>query len=291
MKGILILLLAIMPFVGLAQEPGQPQTRQDTPSKENEELLKYFEGLPQEQQEGLANLMFNFAEQVVVVVVDSLLEEGMYMQAIELLDGSMVKWAKDTGGLPVPPMIYLKRLQINRYMEEWQQVINDADSCIASINYYQDPKYRSMAALVYKSQGDGYRYIEDYKNAIRPYENAVGLYKVLGELIDQGDALCSIANCYDLLGKTNTAAKFYENGLSKYLQGFDISEKRLLQKDLVSADENKQNDINLFGLHLLRMAVFEEERGNKMKSKDYLLMSAHCGLDVARSEYQRLYGN
>jgi tetratricopeptide (TPR) repeat protein len=282
MKKFLILLLALMPFVGVAQEPEQPQSRQDTPSKEDEELINYFAGLSQEQREELL-------ESSIVFVVDSLLEEGMYMQAMEGLDNVVVGWKKT--GKPAPPMIYLKRLQINRYMEEWQQVINDADSCIASINYYQDPKYRSMAALVYKSQGDGYRYIEDYKNAIRPYENAVGLYKELGVLIDQADALCSIANCYDLLDKTNTAAKFYENGLSKYLQAFGISEKRLLQQDLVSADESKQNDINVFGLHLLRMAILEEKRGNNMKSKDYLLMSAHCGLDVSRSEYQRLYGN
>lgn len=75
MKGILILLLAIMPFVGVAQETGQSQTRQDTPSTEVEQILEYFD-VPQEQQDGLANLMFNLVEQIVVVVVDSLIKEG-----------------------------------------------------------------------------------------------------------------------------------------------------------------------------------------------------------------------
>ena len=50
--------MAIMPFVGVAQETGQSQTRQDTPSTEVEQLLEYFD-VPQEQQDGLANLMFN----------------------------------------------------------------------------------------------------------------------------------------------------------------------------------------------------------------------------------------
>ena len=39
------------------------------------------------------------------------------------------------------------------------------------------------------------------------------------------------------------------------------------------------------------MAVFEQDIDDKVASKEYLLMSAHCGNSMAISEYKRIYGN
>ena len=306
--------MAIMPFVGVAQKTGQSQTRQDTPSKEVEqileyfdvpqeqqeglanlfnkskdgdEFLKYFDGLPQEQQEELTNLMIDFTERAVMVVVDSLIEEGLYMEALEFVDSLCVEFPKNTGGLPAPPMVYFQKIILYHNMQESQQKIKAADDCIASISHYQIRNYERMSAYVYRLRGDGYVSLGDYKTAISSYEKAIGLYKKLGELDQQAWLLCQIANCYGLCKKPFTSDKFFENGLSKYLKYFDTSEKWLLQNELVADDSDTQEKIKEFGKQLFSKAFYEATRKHNMLFEKYIQMAVHCGIDL-ENEMQKL---
>lgn len=139
-------------------------------------------------------------------------------------------------------------------------------------------------------QGMAYKNLEDYLNAIRSYENAFTHYTIINDLGSQGDALCSIAYSYDKAGKSFTASSFYQKGFAKFLQYFNISRKQLLRNDLKLDDSYNIKVMHLFGSHLFNMAVFEQDNGDKSASREYLLMSAHCGNTLARKEYQRIYG-
>lgn len=272
MRRLLIILLALLPFIGSAQDLEQPQASTDSVTQEQKEFV------------------YSMLEQVIIEAVDSLIQEGMYMQALESLDN--LKWEESTG-LPVPPRMYMLKAQIYLLTEEWQQLVNATDDCIKSIERIKnsdDPKYISLAALCYSMQGNGYRYINEYKNAIRSYEKAIGRYNDLGDLGYQGELLCNIAYCYDKLDKPSAASSFYKKGLSKFLQYFNKSKENLLQNVLIVDDSYKQAMLDVFGTHLLHMAVFEENCGDRESSKDYLLMSAHCGNPTAKSEYKRIYG-
>ena len=137
----------------------------------------------------------------------------------------------------------------------------------------------------------GYRFLKDYKNAIRSYEYVVSCCSKEGDYGGQGDALCEIAFLYNKLGISATASSFYEKGLNKYLQYFHTTKQQLLRRRFkVEDDSLKESELEIFSLHLFKMAIFEGNNGNRLASKEYLLMSSHCGNSEAKSEYQRIYG-
>jgi hypothetical protein len=92
------------------------------------------------------------------------------------------------------------------------------------------------------------------------------------------------------MGKLSAASSFYEKGLMKFLQYFNTTKRQLLQSDLKVDDSYKESVMDVFAAHLYKMAIYEQDYGDRLASKEYLLMSAHCGNSTAISEYQRIYG-
>ena len=92
------------------------------------------------------------------------------------------------------------------------------------------------------------------------------------------------------MGKHLLASNFYKKGISKYFLYFNTTKKQLLQSSLIVDDPDKEAEVGLFSLHLFNMAVNEQDYGDRLASKEYLLMSAHCGNSKAKSEYERIYG-
>lgn len=229
---------------------------------------------------------FTLVEQFIVDKIDSIISEGMYMQALEQLDSFQIKWSSISGRGP-SLMMNILRGQIYMSMGEWQQLLYTTNECF---NNNKDEITDKSAALIYNMQGMAYKNLEDYFNAIRSYENAFTHYTIINDLGSQGDALCSIAYSYDKAGKSFTASSFYQKGFAKFLQYFNISRKQLLRNDLKLDDSYNIKVMHLFGSHLFNMAVFEQDNGDKSASREYLLMSAHCGNTLARKEYQRIYG-
>ena len=204
MKKLLFVLFSLLSISASAQ------------NTQNEEPL---DTLSQEQKE----LVISLAEPFFLHKVDSVMEEGMYMQALEALDSLHYNWIKITWkGLS--PQIYTRKAQIYMSLEEWQQLIDATNECI---KYNKETMSDRMAALIYSMQGLGYRNLEDFKNAIRSNEYALSYYSKDGDYGNQGDMLCSIAYNYDKLGKLSAASSFYQKGFMKFLQSFDITKKQL----------------------------------------------------------------
>ena len=240
------------------------------------------DSLTQEQRE----LILYFTEKIALNVVDSVIEEGMYMKALEMLDSIQTNWKRVTGSEPSPQMFF-KKAYIYMSLEEWRKMAETANECI---NIHKNIMMDREFAIVYNMQGTAYKNIGEYTNSIRAYENSIGYYTKLGESGSVGDGLCNMAFCYDKLGKTSVAASFYEKGLSKFLEYFNITRKQLLQNELRVNDSYKKTVKGVFGAQLYMMALFEQKNGDEKAKKEYLLMSAHCGNDAATSEYQRIYG-
>lgn len=248
-----------------------------------EQNRESFESLSQEQREKV----LHFAELHIWNVVDSIIQEGMFMHALEILDSLQTNWTK-TSGMKPTPLMYMIKGQIYMHLEEWQELIEITTECISN---NKETMTDGTAAIIYKMRGSSYRNLEDYKNAIRSYEYAASFYSKQGDYGGQGDILCTIAYCYEMLGIKTIASSFYEKGLNKFLQYFHTTKQQLLRRYLkVEDDSLKESALDIFSLHLFKMAIFEEDNGNRLASKDYLLMSAHCGYSEAKSEYQRIYG-
>ena len=69
------------------------------------------------------------------------------------------------------------------------------------------------------------------------------------------------------------------------------SRAALLKTDYKLTDETKKYALEAFSGHLIYMALLEQENGNRSAMKDYLLMSVHCGNQLAKKEYNRIFGN
>lgn len=268
MKHLLFALFTLLTVAATAQDVKQNQILNDSLSQWEKEF-------------GII-----LAEQFIVDEIDSIISEGMYMQALERLDSLQVKWSSISGRGPTL-MMNILRGQIYMGMEEWQQLIYTTIECI---NNNKGELTDKAAALVYNMQGTAYKNLEDYANAIRSYENAFSHYSKINDQGSQGEMLCNIAYSYDKKGKPSTASSFYQRGFSKFLQYFNISKKQLLRSDLKVDDTYRKKVMNVFGCHLFNMAVFEQDNGDKSASKEFLIMSAHCGNTIAKKEYQRIYG-
>ena len=231
-------------------------------------------------------LLLTLAEQVVLDAVDSVMNEGMYMQALEILDSVQVNWKKVTGIEPSPQM-YLRKVKILMSLEEWQELVLTTEECL---RIHIEDISDKIAAITYGTQGYAYRNLEDYKSAIRSYEYALARYNKVGDLGSQGDMMCCMANCYDHLGKTSMASSFYEKGVAKFLSYFGTTRSSLLRGEFNVTDSYMRMVLELFSTHLFAMAVHEQDKGDKIASKDYLKMSANCGNGQAKSEYKRIYG-
>lgn len=268
MKKILTILSFFLCLSANAQNAEKNQLLPDSLTQEQREVILYF------------------TEKIALNVVDSVIEEGMYMNALEMLDSIQANWKRVTGSEPSPQMFF-KKAYIYMSLEEWRKMAETTSECL---NIHKTIMTDREFSILYNMQGNAYRNLVEYNKAIMAYENAVGYYAKLGEVGNQGDALCNIAYCYDMLGKNYVASSFYEKGFSKFFEYFKINKKQLLQSELKIDNSSMENLRGLFGVHLFAMAILEQNKGDKLASKEYLLMSAHCGNDAATSEYQRIYG-
>ena len=275
MKRFILLLIATFTMAcGFAQ---------NTNIKEACDKLKTVtDSLTEDQKDEL----FNLAEQILITRVDSIMHEGIYMQALELMDSIQANWKALTGREP-SPMMYLKKGNILMYLEEWRDLIKTTEECLS---VHKSDINDRVAAIMYSMQGAAHRNLEEYREAIRSYENGSYYYTKTGDIGSQGDMICSMANCYSELGKHTMASSFYEKGINKYLDYFGTSRSALLRSNFSVKDSYKQSVLGVFAAHLFCLAVYEQNYGSRLNSKNYLLMSAHCGDKTAKSEYQRIYG-
>lgn len=244
---------------------------------------EYFDSLSEDDKE----LTTSLVEDIIFNLIDSVMEEGMYMKALDLLDSVNANWQK-TFGVEVPYQMYLKKGEVYMRLEEWQRLVDVTTECI---NKKNGTLPNQVVPIMYNMQGMGYSNLEKYKDAIRSYENALSYYSKNEDLGSQGDVLCNIGHCYNKSRKLLSASSFYNKGLLKFLEYFKITKKQLLQRELKVYDAYEKTLLNSFAVHLFNMAVYEQDYGDKSTSKEYLLMSAHCGYNLAKSEYQRIYGH
>ena len=97
-------------------------------------------------------ILLTLTEQVIMNGVDSIMKEGMYMQALEMLDSFQTNWKKVTGRDP-SYNVYLRRGRIYMDLEEWQKLI---DTTIECINLYEETLSDHATAFLYNLQGLGY---------------------------------------------------------------------------------------------------------------------------------------
>lgn len=245
-----------------------------------------FQQLTDSLSEDQKELLFTLAEDFMLSAVDSVMNEGMYMQALDLLDSVQVNWKKVTGMEPSAKM-YLRKGNILMSLEEWSELIKTTEECI---NIHKEDIQDRVAAIIYSMQGSAYRNIENYKSAIRSYEYAISRYNRVGDIGSQGDMMCSMAYCYDHIGKQSMASTFYEKGFNKFIEYFNTTRSTLLRGNFNVSDPYKQTVLGVFSSHLYGMAVHEQDCGDRLSSKEYLKMSANCGNSQAKSEYNRIYG-
>lgn len=256
---------------------------QNTNIKERKEQIKSVsDSLTEDQKDAL----FDLTEQIIIAGVDSIMYEGRFMQALELMDSIQVKWKTLTGREPSPSM-YLIKGNILMHLEEWRDLIKTTEECLS---VHKSDITDMIAAIMYRMQGSAHLNLEEYREAIRSYENGSYYYTKTGDLGSQGDMICCIAKCYGELGKHTMASSFYEKGINKFLDYFETSRSALLRSNFSVKDSYKQTVLGVFAAHLFSLAVYEQNYGSRLNSKDYLLMSAHCGDEMAKSEYQRIYG-
>lgn len=231
-------------------------------------------------------LAISLAEQIMLSAVDSVMNEGMYMQALEMLDSIQVNWKKITDMEPSARM-YLMKGQILMSLEEWEELVQTTTECIS---VHKDDIQDKVAAIIFSMQGSAYRNLENYKSAIRSYEYGLSYYNKSGDLGSQGDMMCSMANCYVQIGKTSMASSFYEKGFAKFLDYFGTTRSALLKGKFYVQDTYMKSVLGVFSSHLMGMAVHEQNCGDRVASKEFLRMSANCGNSHAQSEYERIYG-
>lgn len=247
-----------------------------------EEIMSETDSLSEEQKDAI----FSLVENVMISSVDSIMNEGRFMQALELADSMQANWKNMTGRDPSPKM-YLTKGIILMHLEEWKELVKTTEECLS---IHRETINERIAAIMCSMQGNAHRNLEEYREAIRSYEDGVYYYNKTGDIGSQGDLLCSMAICYMELGKHTMASSFYKKGIDKYLEYFGTSRSALLRSDFSMKDPYKQTVLGVFAAHLFGLALFEHDYGSRLDSKDYLLMSAHCGNTTAKSEYQRIYG-
>jgi tetratricopeptide (TPR) repeat protein len=274
MKKIIALFLVIF-YISVSNA----QTTSDNTASEIKQMT---DSLTTEQKA----LIFSITEQVMLNIVDSAMNEGMYMKALEFLDSIQVNWKKVTGTEPTYQM-YLRKSNILMNLEEWQELVLTTEECL---RIHKEVLPEKIAAFTYSMQGSAYRNLKNYKSAIRSYEYALSQYNRVGDFGSQGDMMCRMASCYDQIGKVSMASTLYEKGLAKFLEYFGTTRSSLLRGIFTVNDSYMKVVLGVFSTHLFEMAVHEQNNGDRIASKDYLKMSANCGNGQAKSEYKRIYG-
>ena len=237
---------------------------------------------------------FSVLEDYFLDAADSLRNEGMYSSASEILAQLETKWKKVTGK-DLSARFYVSLAQIHLELEDWNDAVETVDRYLKiyesqpdSFDKLEDGAYLK---IFYNIKGMSLKNLEEWRKAIATYENANHYYAKSNDLGSQGGCLCNMAYCYTKLEKNNIARDLYEKGFQKYLDYFGTTRTALLKTNLKVEDKMKKLSLDVFSENLIEMAVFEQDNGNRNAMKDYLLMSVHCGNQLAKKEYDRIFGN
>lgn len=260
---------------------------QVTSGQSNEDGQSVKETLSEENQQTVDSISDVIVEGAMMLIVDSLRDSGMYMSALKLVDHVMDS-KREKGGNPTIRM-YISKGQILMHFEEWESLIETCDECLLLYKNDTNVLVDLWLPFIYKMKGDGCKYAKVYKDAIVSYENALVYYLENKRVDNQADVYYCMAFCYDQLGKKTIASSFYDKGLEKYLEYFNVSRTGLLKSRIEETDDIRKPNLDLFSCYLYNMAVREQDMGNRRASQEYLLMSAHCGNEKAISEYNRIY--
>jgi tetratricopeptide (TPR) repeat protein len=225
-------------------------------------------------------LAYEDGDYMRLAYVDSLMDEGMYMSALMLLDSIEVQRKNYLGKEPTF-MMFFTRCRIYIQTEEPEALVSTAEKFFAihtGFNLYQD--------ILYAMQANAYNQLGKYKKAIQAYENAISTNRFKDGR--EGTYYCNIASCYLFMKKNNIAEKFFEKGF-EILYGYLETTKEELLRKKVRVEPRKETILSLMGTHLHQMAYLQKEKGNYAKHKEYLLMSSNAGNEDATKEYKRLY--
>ena len=281
MKHILFLLVFLLSPLFISAQVNSGQS--------NGEVQNMKESLSSEDQQLVDSITNVLLEKALMNIVDSLRESGMYMKALSTVNQVMDYWQQERGNNPTISM-YVSKVQILMHLEEWDSMIETCDECLRLYKDDTDVIVNLWLPLINKMRGDACRNSKAFKDAIISYENALFYYTRDNRLDNQGDIFCSMANCYEHLDKNSVASSFYDKGFEKYLEYFKVSRTGLLKSRIEETEDLRKSNLAVFSCHLYNMAVREQNLGNRQASKEYLLMSAHCGNEQAISEYNRIYG-
>lgn len=246
------------------------------------QFQQQFDSLSPEQKK----MVFDVVEIYLFNGIDSLINEGMYMQALENIDSTQVKY-ETVFGRKLPPYLYVIKANILSNFEDWEKMLSTTVECI---KYHKDSMSDREAAMVYKLQGEAFYNMKVYLSAIQSYESSMSKFNVLGEKDSQGDILIRMATCYEEIGKSTLALTLYEKGVDRFLDYLGTTRANLIQKNFFVTDSRKKIVRDLLAVNLYHIAVFYQEIGDKTTSKEYLIMSKNCGCRLANSEYERIYG-
>lgn len=275
MKKIVLCLLMMLPMAVMGQ------SNKDIESAA-QEMKMLLDSIRPERKVFFMEIM----ESIILAGVDSLKQEGMFNQALETCDSLSVQ-IKKIFGMEPSAQLYLTKAVLLQYMEEHSLAI-------ATIQEYFDTHKDSIdekrIPILYSIQGNSYRNLGDYREAIGSYEKYSMSSKKIGKLENQADAFCNMAYCYTKIGKYVLARTCYGKGLQAYLDYFGVKRYMLLKGANNEKDSYKRTVLAVFANHLYNMAIFEQDFGSKTDKKEYLLMSAHCGNVLAKEEYKRIYG-
>lgn len=252
-----------------------------------DEVITNFHSLTDTMSNEKKEMAYSIIEEDLIKQVYESYEEGMYQEALKKID-SLQKFRKKITGKELMPRIYMIKAQVLFALQEFSQLVETTKECI---KFHAETMTDRESSYIYNMNANGYRNQEKYKKAISPYEYALSSYTKLGEIYNQANTLCNIAYCYQEIGKTMTANSYYEKGLNKYLLYFNVTKEYLLHNTLSVPDSIEEKNLALksFALNLFAMAYAAQKSGDYTARKDYLKMSANCGYDYAKSEYDRLY--
>ena len=248
-----------------------------------EQIVAATDSLSEEQKE----VLFSLFEDMMISRVDSVKNEGRFMQALEITDSMLAK-AKTMMRRNPSPRMYITKMIILMQLEEWRDLIKTTEECLS---IHRETANDRITAQVYSMQGNAHRNLDEYQEAIRSYENGAYYFNNIANNEGNGNMLCNMAYCYMKLTKHSTAFSLYKKGIDKYLEYFGTTRSALLKKDLVVNDSYEQTVLSVFSYHLLDLALFEQKYGSSLKFEEYLLMSAHCGNTNVKSAYQRVDGD
>lgn len=222
-------------------------------------------------------------ELTIIERVDSIMEAGLYMEALELINSYHLR-LKTSEGRDLPQVIYLQKCKALHYMEEWDELVKVVDDCLQAYGNLND---ESFLSYLYYLQGYAYMNMENYRSSICSLEHMIPYSMKTGHLSDVAMAYSGIAFCYKEMDRLSAAFSFYEKACSVYMKNFNVSRSYLLKHKLCASDTNKdRHSISLFASCLFDMALLKMKNGEFALAKEYFRMSANCGNKSAQA-YER----